>query len=119
VYEAPSTEFVAGFVGTASVLDGDAARALVGADGPFSVRPERIRIVDDATPAAADVRASGEVVEVQYHGDGTRVRVALDAGASLLVEVANATDQLVPRRGERVAVEFSRADALAVGGVPA
>jgi putative spermidine/putrescine transport system ATP-binding protein len=119
VYEAPSTEFVAGFVGTASVLDGDAARALVGADGPFSVRPERIRIVDDATPAAADVRASGEVVEVQYHGDGTRVRVALDAGASLLVEVANATDQSVPRRGERVAVEFSRADALAVGGVPA
>jgi hypothetical protein len=59
------------------------------------------------------------VVEVQYHGDGTRVRVALDAGASLLVEVANATDESVPARGERVALEFSRADALAVGGVPA
>ena len=109
---------MAGFVGTASVLDGDAARALVGAGGPFSVRPERIRLVDDATPAGADVRASGEVVEVQYHGDGTRVRVALDAGASLLVEIANASDETVPARGQRVTVEFSRADALAVGGVP-
>jgi putative spermidine/putrescine transport system ATP-binding protein len=119
VYEAPTTEFVAGFVGTASVLDGDAARSLLRADGAYSVRPERIRIVDEAAAAGADVRGAGEVVEVQYHGDGTRVRVALDAGASVLVEVPNAAGVAVPARGDRVAVEFSRADALAVGGVPA
>jgi len=115
IYEEPATEFVAGFVGTASVIAGDAARAVLGADGSYSVRPERLRLVRDGD-TGGDLRADGEVVEVQYHGDGTRVRVALDAGASVLVEVPNAGDTDVPARGTRVTVGFSRADALAVGG---
>jgi putative spermidine/putrescine transport system ATP-binding protein len=115
VYEEPATEFVAGFVGTASVIGGDAARAVLGGDGSYSLRPERLRLVRDGE-SGGDVRADGEVIEVQYHGDGTRVRVALDAGASVLVEVPNAGGAAAPMRGARVTVGFSRADALAVGG---
>ena len=117
IYENPATEFVAGFVGTASVLTGDPARALLGEVGPFSIRPERVGLVHtDSAITPGEVRAPGNVVEVQYHGDGTRVRVALDAGASVLVEVPNAGDAVAPERGTRVTVGFSRADALAVGG---
>ena len=46
VYERPATAFVAGFVGTSNLLGGDAARAILGEDGLFTVRPEKIRLAD-------------------------------------------------------------------------
>ena len=44
IYEHPQTEFVAGFVGTSTVLTGRAAVDLIGREGTFMVRPERIRL---------------------------------------------------------------------------
>src|SRR5690242_4471536 len=43
LYERPASSFVAGFVGTSNQLSGAAARAVVGADGTFAIRPEKIR----------------------------------------------------------------------------
>ncbi len=43
LYERPATPFVAGFVGTSNLIDGDAAERLLGEPGTFSVRPEKIR----------------------------------------------------------------------------
>jgi putative spermidine/putrescine transport system ATP-binding protein len=106
---------VASFVGTASVISGDPARALVGGVGPFSIRPERVRLVHDEPAAVDEVRAPGNVTEIQYHGDGTRVRVELDLGAALLVEVPNRGGGDVPTRNERVTVAFRRSDVLAIG----
>ena len=66
VYEHPATTFVAGFVGTSNLLTGDAARAVIGADGIFTVRPEKIRLADPtrepattrARPSARSARSS-------------------------------------------------------------
>src|SRR6185436_8495530 len=44
VYEQPATPFVAGFVGTSNLLTGEVAVALVGRNGTFSVRPEKIAL---------------------------------------------------------------------------
>ena len=115
IYETPATEFVAGFVGTASVLTGESADALLGDVGPFSIRPERVRLVHDEPGMADEVRAPGIVTEIQYHGDGTRVRVELDLGATLLVEIPNRGGGEVPARSERVTVGFRRSDVLAIG----
>ena len=49
VYEHPATPFVAGFVGTSNLLKDDAARAVIGRDGMFTVRPEKIQIGEPAT----------------------------------------------------------------------
>ena len=46
VYEHPSTRFVAGFVGTSNLLDGAAAVAVIGREGTFTVRPEKIRLAE-------------------------------------------------------------------------
>ena len=51
IYERPVSEFVAGFVGTSNLLEGAAARAVLGIDGAYTVRPEKIRLLD---PAASD-----------------------------------------------------------------
>ncbi len=115
IYEAPTTEFVAGFVGTTSVIAGDAAVTLLGDAAPMVLRPERVRLAaDDAAPVGS-VRAPGVVGDVQYHGDGTRVRVDLDVGASVVAELPNRRAEAAePALGARVAVEFDRADAMAL-----
>jgi putative spermidine/putrescine transport system ATP-binding protein len=95
VYDAPSTRFVADFVGAANVLDGDAARRLTGF-ATAMLRPERIRL-----GAADGARASGVVAEVQYFGAFTRVRVDA-AGALLQADLPTAAGQPEPQAGQAV-----------------
>ena len=85
VYEHPASAFVAGFVGTSNLLQGEAARRVVGEDGVFSVRPEKIRIVPRVTdPGHDEVTADGRVEEVVYVGAATRFVVRLDLGGELV-----------------------------------
>jgi putative spermidine/putrescine transport system ATP-binding protein len=90
VYERPATRFVAGFVGTSNLLSGDAARQIVGQDGTFTVRPEKIRLGEPGSPAGADEStALGRIRDVVYVGPDTRYVVALDAGGELVVTQQN------------------------------
>src|SRR5919202_210826 len=58
VYERPANPFVAGFVGTSIVLAGRAAAELVGEPGTFTVRPEKIHLLDpDAEAPPGHCRA--------------------------------------------------------------
>jgi putative spermidine/putrescine transport system ATP-binding protein len=77
VYEHPQTEFVAGFVGVSNLLERDGRR--------FTVRPEKVRILDDGRPAEGEHVESGTIADVAYAGMITRYVVALDAGGELQV----------------------------------
>jgi putative spermidine/putrescine transport system ATP-binding protein len=78
VYENPANRFVADFVGTSNVLDGDAAEAVLGKRGTFAIRPERIAVLDPGAPVPAGHRSVGaEVAEVVYAGPITRVAVTV------------------------------------------
>ncbi len=79
IYEAPRSEFVARFVGTSNLLEGDVARRLLGREGVFAVRPEKVDVVTDAsrTFAADKVVARGVVAAVVYAGPVTRYLVDL------------------------------------------
>ena len=90
VYERPATPFVAGFVGTSNLLRGDVAKRLLGTDGLFTVRPEKIRLSEPGGAVAADeVAAPGTIRTVVYLGPDTRYIVALDAGSELVVTQQN------------------------------
>ncbi|MGZ4786358.1 MAG: ABC transporter ATP-binding protein, partial [Acidimicrobiales bacterium] len=65
VYESPGSAFVAGFVGTSNILEGDLAVRLRGAPDAFTVRPEKVSLLAvDAGPVAGapEIRATGSVV---------------------------------------------------------
>ncbi|MDN5860651.1 MAG: ABC transporter ATP-binding protein [Pseudonocardia sp.] len=104
VYERPASAFVAGFVGTSNVLGPEAAATILGRDGAWSVRPEKITIGDPEDPVPADrSSASGAVDELVYTGPTTRCIVTLDAGGQLSVLLlAGSEDEKVPARGQRV-----------------
>ncbi len=86
VYEQPASGFVAGFVGTSNLLAGAAARAVLGRDGSFGIRPEKIHLEVPGAPAEdGAVRAPGTIAEVVYAGPVTRYVVDLAAGGRLVV----------------------------------
>jgi len=123
MYERPSTPFVAGFVGTSNVLTGEAARQIVGRDGAFSVRPEKIHLVGPDEPLPADDRvvAAGTVAEVVYAGATTRFVVDLDAGPRFVVVAQNlqTTSTDVARlRGAPVRLSWRPEHAVALPDIP-
>jgi putative spermidine/putrescine transport system ATP-binding protein len=97
VYEHPASEFVAGFVGVSNLLERGGRR--------FTVRPEKIRIVDEAP--AGDVTESGVVSAVVYVGAVTRTIVDLDAGGTLTVVSQNSGSGAEPHEpGDRVVLAW-------------
>jgi putative spermidine/putrescine transport system ATP-binding protein len=87
VYEEPATAFVAGFVGTSNLLSGRGAETVLGKDGTYSIRPEKIRIDGDLSRAAppGEIAATGTVTAAVYAGATVRYEVTLDAGGQLSV----------------------------------
>jgi putative spermidine/putrescine transport system ATP-binding protein len=122
LYEAPSSAFVAGFVGTSNLLEGTVARALVGEDGPFVIRPEKVQMLAPADAPAADAEtcvAAGVVREVVYLGATTHSVVELDAGATLTVAHQNtdrSIDAALERRSQPVALVWRRDHLVSLGG---
>ena len=102
VYEQPASGFVAGFVGTSNLLAGPSARAVLGRDGSFGIRPEKIHLEVPGAPAEdGAVRAPGTIAEVVYAGPVTRYVVDLDAGGRLVVLEQNGSPQRARQRGPR------------------
>jgi len=116
VYEAPATEFVAGFVGVSNLVTGELARNLAGmgtgSPRTFSLRPEKIRFAAPEDPVPAGFcAADGTIRDVVYLGMRTRYGVALDAGGTLTVEAQNletTSMEALARRGQRVRLLWSR-----------
>jgi putative spermidine/putrescine transport system ATP-binding protein len=82
VYEHPETEFVAGFVGVSNVL----VRDVNGQPSRFTVRPEKIRILEESDTAEVGAQSEiGTIRDVVYVGMVTRYAVELDEGGVLMV----------------------------------
>lgn len=112
VYEQPATSFVAGFVGVSNVLSGDAARAVTGTGEPFTIRPEKIRLLGEGeSPSEDDCTGEGHVREVVYLGALTRYVVDLDTGGELVVVKQNLTEssmEALAVRGRKVRLAWHR-----------
>jgi putative spermidine/putrescine transport system ATP-binding protein len=98
VYEHPSTEFVAGFVGISNVLERDGRR--------FTVRPEKIHMHFDDTDGDGE---RGRIRDVVYVGMFTRYIVELDSGGELTVVKQNletSSVDVLESTGKRVRLEW-------------
>jgi len=77
MYEHPTTQFVAGFIGTSNILER--------AGRTFTVRPEKIRLLT----GEADEGEPGTITAAVYLGPVTKFIVALDGGGELTVVQQN------------------------------
>jgi putative spermidine/putrescine transport system ATP-binding protein len=112
VYERPASRFVAGFVGTSNLLTGDAAEAIIGERGTFSIRPEKIRLAEiDAGVGGDEASAIGRIRDVSYLGPDTRYAIALDVGGELTVtqqNLATTSTEALAARGKAVRLIWKR-----------
>ncbi|MBX6382220.1 MAG: ABC transporter ATP-binding protein [Microbispora sp.] len=112
VYERPATAFVASFVGTSNLISGEAARTVLGREGTFSVRPEKLRVVlGDEETGPDEHEAAGTIREVVYAGPATRFVVDLDAGGRLIALQQNlqvSSMDVTGLRGARVRLVWHR-----------
>jgi putative spermidine/putrescine transport system ATP-binding protein len=99
VYEHPVNEFVAGFVGVSNIVERDGQR--------FTIRPEKVRILDDAQGANGLHVEEGRIGDVSYVGMVTRYVIELDKGGELQVVRQNlemSSQEALEQRGRRVRV---------------
>ncbi len=102
VYEHPTSEFIAGFVGVSNVIERDGRR--------YTVRPEKIRILaeDERSDEGSHVE-EGTVRDVQYVGPVTRYHVSLDRGGELQALAQNLEETsgaVLAARGRRVRLQW-------------
>jgi putative spermidine/putrescine transport system ATP-binding protein len=102
IYEHPETEFVAGFVGVSNLLE----RTLNGQPRRFTVRPEKISVLDEDAAAAPGAHTeTGQIRDVVYVGMVTRYMVDLDEGGMLMVirqNLETTSSEVLEARGQRV-----------------
>ena len=111
LYEQPSTEFVAGFVGVSNLLERDGSR--------FSIRPEKVQLVDPEAAANGLRTERGHIAGIAYAGMVTRYTVALDAGGELQVVRQNAEGaalDTIAEQGREVIVGWRPEHTVAVRG---
>ncbi len=111
LYEHPATEFVAGFVGVSNLLERDGSR--------FTIRPEKIQLVDPSATANGLRTERGRIAGIAYAGMVTRYTVALDAGGELQLvrqNVEGASQDAVSEQGREVIVGWRPEHTVAVRG---
>jgi putative spermidine/putrescine transport system ATP-binding protein len=86
VYEKPLTPFVASFVGTSNMVEGDAAMLIAGRSGTFTIRPEKIRIDFNPTTSVGAHTVLATIEHVEYLGAFTRYRTSGAAGSLTVVQ---------------------------------
>jgi spermidine/putrescine ABC transporter ATP-binding subunit len=134
VYDSPETRFVADFVGTANIFDGettsvDADAATVDC-GDVSVRatntdavpsgeavsavarPERVQLADGSVPGSDGTTFEGEIAFKRHLGSSIEYHVETDAGRELVAVRQSGDDEL--STGDRVAVCIAPEDCLVV-----
>lgn len=104
LFEAPSTSYVARFLGGANLLDGRASSALAGLDVPegsaLAVRPDEIAVDPEGTAAVVVARRYlGSLVELdlRYEGVDLRVRGRSDAAPGARVGIKARAWRIVRR----------------------
>ena len=105
LYETPASSFVAGFIGISNLVRGSLAKSILGREQMFTIRPEKIRLLEmhDPLPEGMCV-VSGRVRDVVYLGMYTRY----------LVELENSDDLTVVQQN----LDTTSMDVLAVRGRP-
>jgi putative spermidine/putrescine transport system ATP-binding protein len=111
IYERPGNEFVAGFVGVSNLLEREGRR--------FTVRPEKIFIVENGQAPSGLHLEEGTIRDVSYAGMITRYLVDLEAGGELQVVRQNletTSDEVQAQRGRKIKIGWRSEQTVAVEG---
>lgn len=112
VYESPSSEFVASFLGVSNLLSGAAAKELLGTDQIVNVRPERVKLASEKSKiSAGEIGVKATIIDVAYTGANTLYSLESDDGLRLTATRLNEElpgQDLGLEAGDRVLASFRK-----------
>jgi len=134
LYEAPQNSFVAGFIGennifngTVSDISGNTCKVKLENGTEVMVNPISVKTKGDKTtislrPERAlinpqnkmDNNHKGEIKEVIYHGDHTRVRINVLGNDQFILKIPNSTSNLDIKLGNEINVGWNSKDSRAL-----
>ncbi|MEB7446778.1 ABC transporter ATP-binding protein [Arthrobacter koreensis] len=107
LYERPATRFVATFLGSTNLVEGELARQLTGTDSLVSIRPERIHLAAPGTPAPEGFSSvPATIEEIVYTGPTTRYVASTATGDRLIVQEQNDSRASAASRGDAVELQW-------------
>jgi putative spermidine/putrescine transport system ATP-binding protein len=109
VYENPANPFVANFVGVSNLIERNGET--------FTVRPEKIRLIDESEGESGLTVEHGQIEDVAYVGMVTRYTVALESGEKLQVVRQNleaSSEESRALQGRKVKIGWNSANAVPV-----
>lgn len=119
IYERPVSTFVAGFVGTSNLIQGEAAKRITGSDQTFSIRPEKIHLGSlDEKNGSNMIALDGIVRDVVYLGLYTRYLVEIDGGGDLVVIQQNlktTSMDVLSAKGQKMRLSWHKDHMVNVG----
>ncbi|MBC7878736.1 MAG: ABC transporter ATP-binding protein [Anaerolineales bacterium] len=119
IYERPASTFVAGFVGTSNLIQGEAAKRINGSDQTFSIRPEKIHLGSLGEKNGSDmISLDGVVRDVVYLGLYTRYLVDIDGGGDLIVIQQNlktTSMDVLSIKGQKVRLSWHKEHMVSIG----
>jgi putative spermidine/putrescine transport system ATP-binding protein len=90
VYEKPQTKFVASFLGVSNIFEGAAAKEIFGSATMVNIRPERVKLVPEATKlSAGESGVVGTIIEASYIGATTIYVIQTQSGQRLIATRLN------------------------------
>ena len=90
VYEKPQTKFVASFLGVSNIFEGAAAKEIFGSSTMVNIRPERVKLVPEATKlSAGESGVVGTIIEASYIGATTIYVIQTQSGQRLIATRLN------------------------------
>ncbi|MGQ0429955.1 MAG: ABC transporter ATP-binding protein [Gammaproteobacteria bacterium] len=109
LYVRPRTAFVARFVGSANVIEGELAQRITGSAQAFAIRPEMIEVRAAVEPVPAGMLScEGTLEEVHYHGASSRWHVRVGDSVITAVRQETGAAARLPDHGERLRLAWSR-----------
>ncbi len=111
IYERPANPFVASFVGVSNLLERHGER--------FTVRPEKVILLENGSGPRGIHREAGVIREVAYAGMITRYLVDLEAGGQLQVVRQNLeapSEDLQAEKGRKVKIGWRTEHTVPVRG---
>ncbi len=115
LYDRPGTPFVARFVGSSNVIEGEFASRLTGNAQAFAVRAEQIVALAAGAPLPdAHVEYRGALLDVQFHGATNRWQVQGEG----MVIAAEPRGAAAPEAGSQVRIAWPRAAMVLLAAEP-
>jgi putative spermidine/putrescine transport system ATP-binding protein len=109
IYERPATRFVTGFVGASNAVERDGRS--------FTVRPEKVKLLDNGDETSGLHVERGRIRDVAYAGMITRYLIELDAGGELQVVRQNletSSAEALEQQGRQVTIGWRPEHTVAV-----